>query len=329
MACRQLRHWLIDTSSDSKLEAVTSLFVHDSLLGHVPNPGFRTSGFGNSFHTIDSDGLRHCGETPASNDGSILAVGDSFTYGDEVRDEEAWPAQLQRISGRRVLNGGVTGYGFDQIVLRAEQLVGMHRPSVVIVGFIADDIRRTEMCRMWWRDKPWFAIEGGELVLKGVPVPHRARLPLKIRHRIDGVLVDSPPMLQHLLGYHSRVHSAGQGLVIAQRLVERLARLRAKHPIKMILMAQYPPVVWTHKAEFHKQRRVTEAMLNAAAAHGLAILDTFPRLAAEPKPRNFYGVTHMNVRGNAMIARLLAAVVPTLLVGPRSGTSSAPRRDLA
>ena len=81
-----------------------------------------------------------------------MAVGDSLTYGDEVRDEEAWPAQLQRLTGRRVLNGGVTGYGFDQIVLRAEQLTNMHKPSVVVVGFIADDIRRTEMRRMWWRD---------------------------------------------------------------------------------------------------------------------------------------------------------------------------------
>ena len=246
-------------------------------------------------------------------------MGDSFTYGDEVRDEEAWPAQLQRITGRRVLNGGVTGYGFDQIVLRAEQLVDVHKPSVVIVGFIADDIRRTEMCRMWWRDKPWFAIEGDELVLKGVPVPHRTRLPLKIRHRIDGVLVNSPPILQHLLGYHSRVHRAGQGLAVARRLTERLARLRAKHPVKMIVMAQYPPVIWTHKAESHKQRRVTGAVLNSAAAHGLATLDTFQRLATQPEPHNFYGVTHMNARGNVMVASLLAATLPT--EGSRSGTS--------
>ncbi|MBV8191138.1 MAG: hypothetical protein JO339_28125 [Alphaproteobacteria bacterium] len=109
---------------------VVSLFIHDSLLGHVPNPGFRTSGFGNSFHTIDADGLRSSGEKLISSDGSILAVGDSFTYGDEVLDEEAWPAQLQRLTGRRVLNGGVTGYGFDQIVLRAEQLAIIHEPSL-------------------------------------------------------------------------------------------------------------------------------------------------------------------------------------------------------
>jgi hypothetical protein len=44
--------------------------------------------------------------------------------------------------GRRVLNGGVTGYGFDQMVLRAEQLIAAHKPSVVIASFIADDKRQ-------------------------------------------------------------------------------------------------------------------------------------------------------------------------------------------
>src|SRR5471032_2204184 len=125
-------------------------FIHDSLLGHVPNPGFSGSGFGASFHTIDADGLRFCGEVPVSSDGSILAVGDSFTYGDEVRDQESWPAQLQRITGRHVLNGGVTGYGFDQIVLRAEQLAAVHKPFIIIVSFIPEDIKRTEMRCMWW-----------------------------------------------------------------------------------------------------------------------------------------------------------------------------------
>ena len=50
----------------------------------------------------------------------ILAVGDSYTYGEEVGENDSWPAQLQRIKNQRVLNAGVSGYGFDQSVLRAE-----------------------------------------------------------------------------------------------------------------------------------------------------------------------------------------------------------------
>ena len=62
-----------------------------------------------------------------------------------VSPERASPraAQLQRLSSRRVLNSVFSGYSFDQIVLRAEQLADQHTPSMVIVGFIADDIRGT------------------------------------------------------------------------------------------------------------------------------------------------------------------------------------------
>ncbi len=262
-------------------------FVHNALLGYVPNPGFCGSGFGSSFHTIDADGLRFSGEGHVSSDDSILAVGDSFTYGDEVRDEEAWPAQLQRLTGRRVLNGGVTGYGFDQIVLRAEQLAAVHRPSVVVVSFIPQDILRTEMRCMWWRDKPWFAIENDRLVLKGVPVPDRPRLPPRLRLRVERILLALPEIVQHLAGYHVRVHAAGFGLSIAQRLVERLARLQADRHIKIILMAQYSAYFWLNKALADRQRRITQAILDCAKDYGLAILDSLPRFATEPKPLDF------------------------------------------
>ena len=84
--------------------------------------GPTTAGRGFSF---DAEGFRRSAAMPGGGttpDGSvILAVGDSFTFGDEVKDDETWPAHLQQLLGRRVLNAGVSGYGFDQIVLRAEK----------------------------------------------------------------------------------------------------------------------------------------------------------------------------------------------------------------
>jgi lysophospholipase L1-like esterase len=273
-------------------------------------------GAGNSFSSIGADGLRLTGDSSTiSSHGSILAVGDSFTYGDEVFDEEAWPAQLQRLTGRRVLNGGVTGYGLDQVVLRTEQLVVEHSPSSIVVGFIADDILRTEMRQMWWRDKPWFAIENDQLVLKGVPVPDRRKLPLHIRQRLEGFLVDGPPILQRLFGFRSRVHPAGHGLTIAKRLVERLAQLGTERRLKIVLMAQYPPQTWIDAEFAREQRRLTKSLLEHADICGIATLDTFQRIAAEPKPLRYYATTHMNARGNSMIASLLAATQSSLAGG--------------
>ena len=68
-----------------------------------------------------------------------------------------------------MLNGGVSGYGFDQTVLRAEQLAPSYKPSAIVVSFIADDIRRTEMRRLWSADKPWFELDKDQLACAACP----------------------------------------------------------------------------------------------------------------------------------------------------------------
>src|ERR1700757_4683737 len=55
-------------------------YRHDSALGYVPRPGYRAPGI-----TIGDDGLRRSGFAVSA--APILAVGDSFTFGDEVTDD--------------------------------------------------------------------------------------------------------------------------------------------------------------------------------------------------------------------------------------------------
>src|SRR4029453_14982379 len=117
-------------------------YVHDPALGHVPRTGYAAAGT-----TIAADGLRRSGEQVAG--APLPAGGGPFTYGDEVNDGQTWPAQLQLLTGRRVLNAGVSGYGFDQIVLRAEQLAAKYKPSAIVVTFIPDNIRAPEMGGVW------------------------------------------------------------------------------------------------------------------------------------------------------------------------------------
>jgi hypothetical protein len=309
---------------------VIPLYISDDLLGHVPNPRVQ-SRLGNLIQTIDSDGLRYNGETPPPGGPAILAVGDSYTYGEEVNDSETWPAHLQQLTGRRVLNGGVTGYGFDQIVLRAEQLADRYSPSVIIVSFIEDNLKRAEISTLWWRNKPWFAMENGQLVYKAAGEPVGAKLPrhlhsilgrcfhklpphLRARaHLVENTLVARLPLqLQHRVGYFVRVHPPGVGVEIAQRLVERLAQLQKNRGSKVVIMAQYPPWVWADWSEAKRQRHATQVILDRAAACGIATLDTYDRLATEPGPHRLYAKGHMNARGNSTIASLLTATLPTL-----------------
>jgi GDSL-like Lipase/Acylhydrolase family len=282
-------------------------YVHDPQLGHVPRAGYAAPGV-----NIESDGLRRTGEQVAG--ASILAVGDSFTYGDEVNDGQTWPAQLQLLTGRRALNGGVSGYGFDQIVLRAEQLAAKYKPAVIVASFIADDIRRTEMRRLWSADKPYFVIEDGKLVLKGVPVPPRAdpagtlsfwQWSLGYSYLFD-LILRRLDLLHDWYGDHKRVQAPGAGEHLACLLAGRLADLQKRSGARVIVLAEYDPVVWDDPAFAAEQRRMTRGLLDCAAREGLTTIDSFDALAATGAPKKLYVTWHMNESGNRLIAGLVA-----------------------
>jgi GDSL-like Lipase/Acylhydrolase family len=291
-------------------------FVHDDRLGYVPRAGY--SGPGDTAAVnIEPDSLRRTGGVLS--EAPILAVGDSFTFGDEVKDGETWPAELERLMGRQVLNGGVSGYGFDQIVLRAEQLAEKYKPSAIVVSFIADDIRRTEMRRLWFGDKPYFVPSGDQLKLSGVPVPERAdpRTALSFWQKTLGYSYLFDVILRRLDLLHDwfgdyirvhwfedyiRVHAPGSGEAITCSLTQRLAELQ-KSGAKVILIAEYDPFVWDAPA---LQRRLNGGLLACAQKNDLITIDSFPALQATAKPRDLYVVHHMNQTGNRLIAKLVA-----------------------
>jgi hypothetical protein len=130
--------------------------------------------FGGKTLSSNSRGLRGAREysldKPAGSS-RIVVVGDSFTFGEDVGDDEAWPRRLEELMpGTEVLNLGVHGYGHDQMLLylRAEGL--RYHPDVVVVGFLPDDMERNVVA---FRDyaKPRFVRQGGRLALRNVPVP--------------------------------------------------------------------------------------------------------------------------------------------------------------
>jgi lysophospholipase L1-like esterase len=101
----------------------------------------------------------------------IVALGDSFTFGQCVGDDESFPAQLERlIAPGEVLNLAVHGYGHDQMLLRLRRDGLPYRPDLVLLGFFNPDIERNQL---HFRDyaKPRFRLSSGRLVLENVPVP--------------------------------------------------------------------------------------------------------------------------------------------------------------
>jgi hypothetical protein len=149
--------------------------VHDPLTGWALQRdlrGFRQ--FPGSTVDSNSRGIRGRAEhVPGRRPGGrrIVALGDSFTFGEGVGDEEAFPHLLQGLlPGAEVINLGVHGYGHDQMLLRFRAEGRRYEPDLVLLGFFADDVGRN-LLRFRDYAKPRFTLENGALVLGGTPVP--------------------------------------------------------------------------------------------------------------------------------------------------------------
>jgi hypothetical protein len=157
-------------SSTADLSNRVRRLAYHPRLGWIPSPGQFSSGWTSN---ADASNIRSTGRSISTAGRPILAVGDSFTFGEEVEDGETWAAHLEEILNKRVLNAGVSAYGIDQAFLRAELLLDKYDPDVVILSFIGDDINRTEYSYFAYGQgwKPYFEYENGSLVLRNVPVP--------------------------------------------------------------------------------------------------------------------------------------------------------------
>jgi hypothetical protein len=149
--------------------------VHHPTRGWALRPGIEpTPAFEGKLLSSNSHGLRGRAERDYAKPPGVLRIvtlGDSFTFGEEVGDDETWSRQLEELlPGSEVLNLGVHGYAHDQMLLYLQEEGVRYHPDLVILGFIGDDMERN---LLHFRDfaKPRFALREGRLALEGTPVP--------------------------------------------------------------------------------------------------------------------------------------------------------------
>ena len=117
--------------------------IPDKLLGWTVGPSGKTG-----LYTSNPQGLRSTSNATYAtarpkNAYRIVTVGDSFTHGDDVANDQTWQHYLEQQDSRyQVLNLGVGGYGTDQAFLRWRKRRDDFQAHAVILGIWPENICR-------------------------------------------------------------------------------------------------------------------------------------------------------------------------------------------
>lgn len=150
-------------------------------------PGLRdVPVFDGRFLNSNSRGLRGRKEYAYQRDSSrhrVLVLGDSYTFGDDVSDDETYSYFLEQLlPNTDVLNLGEHGYGQDQMLLYLREEGEKYHPDVVILGYVRFDTYRNIFDFNSYA-KPRFDLVDGALRLTGVPVPRPEELQAREPYR--------------------------------------------------------------------------------------------------------------------------------------------------
>lgn len=106
---------------------------------------------------------------------TILAFGDSLTYGYNMSREASYPAQLESRLGIRVINAGVSGETTEEGLLRLPEALEEHSPDLVLLCLGGNDMLRRyprESTEANLRRMVELIQEtGADVILIGVPKP--------------------------------------------------------------------------------------------------------------------------------------------------------------
>lgn len=112
---------------------------------------------------------------PLLDDDTILAFGDSLTYGTGAGQSHSYPARLENLTGIEVINAGVPGEISSEGLSRLPRLLTEHQPDLVILCHGGNDLlRKRNKTRLGQNLREMIELiqqSGAEVVMIAVPQP--------------------------------------------------------------------------------------------------------------------------------------------------------------
>lgn len=124
--------------------------------------------------------LSACGDdapklSKLSSNAVILAFGDSLTHGNGAKESESYPAVLEMLSGRQVINAGVSGEESAPGLERLPDVLEKHQPELLILCHGGNDLlHKSNVAQMESNIRQMIQLAKDKnipVVLLGVPKP--------------------------------------------------------------------------------------------------------------------------------------------------------------
>jgi hypothetical protein len=267
---------------------------------------------------------------PLDQERLVVTLGDSFTFGGEVSDEETWSSHLQAITKSRVLNAGVSVFGLDQSLIRLRKILNDYNPKIVILSVIRESILRTERKKQIlsgngeWVNRPYFIKRGDQLELQNVPVgQNREQMPITGIRSWLGRSHLANALFSRLAFYWwydvnwggpipSQYLTGEDPKEISCLLLRSYLELSKQHHFQLVVLGQY------YDQDPYKpfqSEPLTQEVLQCAKNLGIFTIDLEDKLRdlAQKSPEEYntlyFPGAHMTNRGNWWVAQQVAGAI--------------------
>lgn len=293
---------------------------------------YRLQGSWHHLNSIGARGLAEFGDAAPEGARRVVCIGDSFTYGTEVKDGQDWPTLIhERADDLEVINLGMGGWALDQTYLLWQDRRAELDADVVIVGIyvggIARNVNRFRPL-LYVNDptpsvKPRYRLDGEELVL--VPQPFGSRLAV-LEALVDDSLFDTLADHEFWAGDEPAIPwSKLSTLIASRRAHERRAlpniyKRTSEEPFQVTralgvelansirasgaepLIVFFPPKrSFVFPEDMWEEHAYWRSLYRAYEEAGVPCLDLYGALFAEGKG-DLYALEHLNALGNRVAA---------------------------